>query len=105
MLKAAVHGHTMDNPSIYNFGMLGGDVVMIDAGSRPLFHKERSKSEFNNDVMKKFWPRAGRFIERDDLARYRRAWQEASTMVEAHAAFNDLWGSVAEAEFSLSSRA
>ena len=39
------------------------------------------------------------------MDRYRGAWQNASTMADAHAAFDSLWDSVAEAELSLSSRA
>ena len=55
--------------------------------------------------MRKFWARAALFIAPDDLARYRGAWQNASTLADAHAAFDSLWDSVAKAEFSLSSRA
>jgi len=95
----------MDDPSPYNFGMLGGDVVIIDAGRRPPHEKEMSKSQFNKDSMRKFFARAGLYIAPEDLATYRGAWQDASTMADAHAAFDSLWDSVAEAEFSLSSRA
>ena len=66
MLGAARHGHSMDDPSLYNFGMLDGDVVIIDAGRRPL-HKEMSKSSFNRGLMRKFWARAGLFIAPEDL--------------------------------------
>ena len=105
MLRAAIHGHSMDDPSPCNFGMLGGDVVIIDAGRRPPREKEMSKSQFNKGLMRKFFARAGLSIAPEDLARYRGAWQNASTMADAHAAFDSLWDSVAEAEFSLSSRA
>ena len=104
MLRAAKHGHSMDDPSPYNFGMLGGDVVIIDAGLRPPLDKEMSKSQLNQGL-RKFWTRAGLFIEPMVLDRYRGAWQNASTMADAHAAFDSLWDSVAEAELSLSSRA
>ena len=100
--EMCIRDSSMDDPSPYNFGMLGGDVVIIDAGNRPL--EQMSKSEFNKGL-RKFWARAGLFIAREDLARYRGVWQNASTMAEARAAFDRLWASVAEAEFRLSSRA
>ena len=85
--------------------MLEGDVVIIDAGRRPL-DKEMSKSQFNHRLMRKFWARAGLSIAPEDLDRYRSAWQNASTMAKACAAFASLWDSeVAEAESGGSSRA
>jgi len=104
MLRATKHGHSMDDPSPYNFGIVGSDVVIIDAGRRPPHEKEMSKSQFNKDL-RKFFARAGLYIEPQDLATYRSAWQDASTMADAHAAFDSLWDSVAEAEFSFISRA
>eukprot|EP00959_Pyramimonas_sp_CCMP1952_P068535 1430395-Pyramimonas_sp.AAC.1 len=35
MIRAATHGHSMDDPPLCNFGMLEGDVVMVDAGCPP----------------------------------------------------------------------
>ena len=35
MLRAARHGHRVDDVSLCNFGMLEGEVVIIDAGLSP----------------------------------------------------------------------
>ena len=40
MLRAARHGHSMDDPCLCNFGLLGGDVVIIDAGRSPPFDEK-----------------------------------------------------------------
>eukprot|EP00959_Pyramimonas_sp_CCMP1952_P450644 9435420-Pyramimonas_sp.AAC.1 len=43
--------------------------------------------------MREFWARVGLVIPSEELARYRGPWQSASTMAEAHVAFDSLWGS------------
>ena len=108
MLGAVAHGHTMDDPSLCNFGVIEGRVVIIDAGRRPL-NTELSKSDFNKGVMKKFWPRAAVSIADGDLQKYKVAWQNARSMDDARHKFDDLWrsgaGRPAPASFAARPRA
>ena len=98
MLRAAKHGHYMDDASPYNFGMLGRDVVIIDAGSHALSPQEIPKATLGVGV-KKFFNRVQLFVENSELfVGYQREWRDAQTMDQARAAFEALWNSLAEAD-------
>ncbi len=55
MLHAASHGHYMSDNAMFNFGKLLDEIVIIDAGSRPLVQNLMSKLEFNKISMGQFW--------------------------------------------------
>ena len=78
MLRAATHGHSMDDPSPCNFGMLGGDVVIIDAGRRPLHETEIPKGQFNKGSVRKFFARAGFFYRASGSGQIPRRMEECS---------------------------
>jgi hypothetical protein len=103
MLRAAKHQHCVSDNGLYNFGRLGENVVIIDAGSRG--QVAMSKAKFNSSSMKKFWSRAKLFLAPDELATYQQAWQNVHTMEDACTAFDSFWHSSSEVESSGSSRA
>ena len=88
------HKHCLDDISFYNFGVLGGNVVIIDAGGR---HEdsELSKGEFNKKFMvgKRFWVRADDVLgdRSDELTKYKEAWRNETTMSDAFAKFDTFW--------------
>ena len=54
MIRAHSVGHILNDNGLYNFGWLRGNVVIIDAGSRP-YAAVMLKGDFNRKVMSKFW--------------------------------------------------
>ena len=57
MVTAHSWEHTLSDNSLFNFGMVHDNVVIIDAGSRPKSPR-MSKGEFNKKVMRPFWIKA-----------------------------------------------
>ena len=57
MLTAHSMGHILSDNALFNFGMVKGNVVIIDAGSRSN-QPEITKGQFNTKVMKRFWTKA-----------------------------------------------
>ena len=90
MLHAAKHGHTMSDNAMFDFGLLGNEIVIIDAGARHLT-PEMSKRDFNVTTMRKLWGKLRIHGNVTDLAVYQAAWQKAGDMVRARATFDALW--------------
>ena len=67
MLHAASHGHYLSDNAMFNFGKLLDEIVIIDAGSRPLVPNLMSKSEFNKTCMGKFWNKVQLTIQKSEL--------------------------------------
>ena len=92
MLHAASHGHIMSDNSLFNFGKLLDDIVIIDAGSRkrttPL-----SKSEFNSICMKRFFSKVQLVVHKTVLSRCVSAWRQTPDMQGARNIFDELWDS------------
>jgi hypothetical protein len=84
----------MSDNAMFNFGKLLDEIVIIDAGSRPLVPNLMSKSEFNKTCMVKFWNKVQLTIEKSELDVCRIAWQQANDMDSARTAFDELWGSM-----------
>ena len=76
MLTAHSRGHILSDNALFNFGMVHGNVVIIDAGSRPK-QLEISKGEFNKKVMTRFWTKAQTIVHPATLRLYKRngKWQ------------------------------
>jgi hypothetical protein len=94
MLRAASHGHYLSDNAMFNFGKLLDEIVIIDAGWRPLVPNQMSKSEFNTKCMGQFWRKLELTIEKSELDVCRFAWKQAKDMDSARSAFEELWGSV-----------
>ena len=55
MVHAACNGHYLSDNALFNFGVLRNEVVITDAGSRPIASDIWSRAVFNKRCMKKFW--------------------------------------------------
>ena len=54
MIRAHSVGHILSDNGLYNFGWSRGNVMIIDAGSRP-YAAVMLKPDFNTTVIVKFW--------------------------------------------------
>ena len=98
MVTAHSREHTLSDNSLFNFGMVHDNVVVIDAGSRPRSPK-MSKSEFNRKVMRRFWSKAQTVVEPAKLALYRNQWTEAGTdMFSTLQTYKKMWQELRNAE-------
>ena len=57
MLIANFHDHILSDNALFNFGMVDGNVVIIDAGSRS-GEPQLSGGSFNKKVMTRLWIKA-----------------------------------------------
>ena len=73
MLIAHFNNHILSDNALFNFGMVGGNVVIIDAGSR-FGQQHLSKGAFNKKVMTPFWIKAQTVIHPATLNFYREEW-------------------------------
>ena len=91
MIRAHPIGHTLSDNGFYNFGWLQGNVVIIDAGSRRLDTAMR-RSEFNKQVMSKFWRKLQLLVHLANLQKHRDHWSLAGwDMSTALKAYDDAW--------------
>ena len=91
MLHAAQHSHYMSDNAWFNFGIVRGEVVILDVGSRPIHSVTMSKSAFNATVMKKIWPKARLLVSASDMTPCQNAWRQSLCMTSAMEAFDKLW--------------
>ena len=100
MVKAHSREHTLSDNSLFNFGMVHDNVVIIDAGSRPMSSKMR-KSEFNQKVMTKFWSKAQTVVQPAELEVHRNQWASAGRdMPTALQIYESTWQELRSAEQS-----
>ena len=76
MLIAHSKNHILSDNALFNFRMLDGNVVIIDAGSR-VGQAELSIDKFNRKVMMPFWIKAKTVIHPASLRFYRQEWHVA----------------------------
>ena len=76
MLIANFNNHILSDNALYNFGMVDGNVVIIDAGSR-FGQPQLSIGGFNKKVMTPFWIKAQTVIHPAKLKFYRQEWRVA----------------------------
>ena len=102
MLTACSMRHILSDNALFNFGMVKGNVVIIDAGSRSNA-PEISKGEFNTLVMRRFWTKTQTVVHPDTLKVYKQMWQMAGKrMVTALEIFETEWQEVLNNERSFS---
>ena len=97
-VRAMILAHSVGHiPSCYdfcNFGWLKGNVVIIDAGSRP-YAAVMLKGEFNRKVMSKFWSNLQRLVHPTTLEKHKQQWRAAgwdtSTALKV---YDDAWFSI-----------
>ncbi len=88
--SAAAAKHILSDNALFNFGMLGDTVVIIDAGSRSA--EEWSKAEVTKKVMQSFWSKAQMWLRPDELNRCQQAWRSApQTLTEAAKTFEEMY--------------
>ena len=91
MIRAHSVGHILSDNGFYNFGWLKGNVVIIDAGSRP-YAAVKLKREFNRTVMVKFWSNLKLLVHPTTLEKHRQQWNGAGCdMSTALKAYDDAW--------------
>ena len=99
MVKAHAGGHILSDNALFNFGMLQGNVVIIDAGSRE--SSQMKKSEFNKKVMNQFWSKAQTLVQPADLEVYKQQWRDAGwDMRTALEFYENIWQELRSAEQS-----
>jgi len=76
MLIAHFNNHILSDNALFNFGMVDGNVVITDAGSR-FGQPQLNKSGFDKKVMTPFWIKAQTVIHPATLNFYRQEWHEA----------------------------
>ena len=100
MVMAHSRGHILSDNALFNFGMVHDNVVIIDAGSRPMSSKMR-KSEFNQKVMTKFWSKAQTVVQPAELQVHRNQWASAGRdMSTALQIYESTWQELRSAEQS-----
>ena len=91
MIRAHSVGHILSDSGFYNFGWLNGNVVIIDAGSRPYAAVMR-RGDFNRKVMSKFWSNLRVLVHPTTLEKHRQQWSGAGCyMSTALKAYDDAW--------------
>lgn len=90
MLRAAAHGHIMSDNAMFNFGMLRGEIVIIDAGSYNIGFAQLTKSDFNFKCMRKFWPKLHVLTKDEHFQNIKQTWQYAQSMSQALKEFETL---------------
>ena len=94
MILAHSVGHILSDNGFYNFGWLKGNVVIIDAGSRP-YAAVMLKGDFNRKVMSKFWSNLKLLLHPTTLEKHRQQWNRAGCdMSTALKAYDDSWLSI-----------
>ena len=94
MLTAHSWEHRLSDNALFNFGMVEGNVVIIDAGSRSN-QPEITKGQFNTKVMKRFWTKAQTVVHPQALRLYKQVWQMAGErMATALETFETKWQEV-----------
>ena len=102
MLIPHFNNHILSDNALFNFGMVDGNVVIIDAGSR-FRQPELSRSRFNTKVMKPFWIKAQTVIHPATLNLYREEWRVAGhDMVTALQTYETRWQELRNDRRSLS---
>ena len=91
MILAHSVGHILSDNGFYNFGWLKGNVVIIDAGTRP-YAALMLKGEFNKKVMSRFWSNLNLSVQPTTLEMHRQQWRSAGCdMVIALKAYDEAW--------------
>ena len=91
MILARSVGHILSDNGFYNFGLLKGNVVIIDAGSRP-YAAVMLKGEFNRKVMSKFLSNLRLPVHPTTLEKHRQRWSRAAgDMSTAIKTYDDAW--------------
>ena len=94
--------HILSDNALFNFGMVDGNVVIIDAGSR-FSEPKLIRSQFNRKVMKQFWSKAKTVIHPRTLELYMKEWREAGhDMVTALQTYQTRWQEIRNDTHSLS---
>ena len=76
MLIAHSNNHILSDNALFNFGMVGGNVVIIDAGSR-FGQPEVIKNTVIKKVLRPFWIKAQTVIHPTTLRWYKKEWHQA----------------------------
>ena len=101
MIRAHPVGHILSDNGFYNFGWLKGNVVIIDAGSRP-YAAVMLKGDFNRAVVSKFWSNLRLLVHSTTLEKHRQQWSGAGCdMSTALKAYDDAWFSIIAATESM----
>jgi len=103
MLLAHTRNHILSDNALFNFGMLHGSVVIIDAGSRSQQQYAGggwTKGAFNQTCMLKFWSKAQALVHPEKLNVYKEQWRTAWNMSEALQRFENMWEQLRSAEQS-----
>ena len=91
MIRAHSVGHILSDNGLYNFGWLRGNVVIIDAGSRP-YAAVMLKSDFNRKVMSTVWSNLRLLVHPTTLEKHRQQWNRVGCdMSIALKAYDDAW--------------
>ena len=91
MLVVHSNNHLISDNGFYNFGMVDGKVVIIDAGSR-FGQPQLSIDSFSKKVMTPFWIKAQTVIHPATLKFYRQEWRVAGDdMVTALQTYETRW--------------
>ena len=91
MIRAHSVGHILSDNGLYNFGWLRGNVVIIDAGSRP-YAAVMLKREFNRTVMVILCSNPKLLVHPTTLEKHRQQWSGAGCdMSTALKAYDDAW--------------
>ena len=90
--------HILSDNALFNFGMVQGNVVIIDAGSRRKSSK-KTKGEFNRLVMRRFWSKAQTVVQPADLEVHREQWTSAGLdMLTVLQTYEKSWQKLRNAE-------
>ena len=91
MIRAHSVGHILNDNGFYNFGWFNGNVVIIDAGSRP-YAAVMLKRDFKRIVMSKFSSNRKLLVHPTTLEKHRQQWSGAGCdMSTALKANDDAW--------------
>ena len=90
MIRAHSVGHILSDNGFYNFGWLKGNVVIIDAGSRP-YAVVMLKGEFNTKVMSTNLSNLRLLLHPTTLDKHKQPWRENIDMSTALKAYDDAW--------------
>ena len=76
MLIAHSNNHILSDNALFNFGMVGGNVAIVDARSR-FGQPELIKRTFSKNVIRPFWIKAQAVIHPTTLRWYKKEWHQA----------------------------
>ena len=91
MIRAHSVGHILNDNGLYSFGWSRGNIVIIDAGSRP-YAAVMLKGDFNRKVMSNIWSNLRLLVHPTTLEKHRQQWRGAGWDIStALKAYDDAW--------------